>query len=114
MADDDLDPALRRLLGEATAHGDEARRLVADYAKARAPVAPASLALVGDMAEDLASGLIELAELQRAQQSTVPDSGALSVSGPYGWRVSRAPAWLVLALGIVAIVAGCLTYVATH
>jgi hypothetical protein len=29
-------------------------------------------------------------------------------------HVRRAPAWLVLALGVVAIVAACWAYVATH
>jgi hypothetical protein len=116
MADDSTDPSVRRLLGEATAHGDEARRLVADFAKSRAPVGPSPVAaqFSEDFAEEVITGLHELAALQRARQSTVPDSGAMSVSGPGGWHVRRAPAWLVLALGVVAIVAACWAYVATH
>jgi len=54
----------------------------------------------------------------RAELPTVPDSdppgAAISVHGPGGLRVRQAPAWLVLALGIVAIVAACWAYVATH
>ena len=113
---DDIDPTVRRLLGEATAHGDEARRLVADFAKTRAPVGPAPPASTfgEDFAEEVITGLHELAALQRARQSTVPDSEAMSVSGPGGWHVRKAPAWLVLALGIVAIVGACWAYVATH
>ena len=57
-------------------------------------------------------------EQPRAALPTVPDSeppgSAISVSGPGGMRVRRAPAWLVLALGVVAIVAACWAYVATH
>ena len=43
-----------------------------------------------------------------------PPGAAISVHGPGGLRVRRAPAWLVLALGVVAIVAACWAYVATH
>ena len=54
----------------------------------------------------------------RAELPTVPDSSppgaAMSVHGPGGLRVRQAPAWLVLALGIVAIVGACWAYVATH
>jgi hypothetical protein len=52
------------------------------------------------------------------RQPTIPDSdppdSAMSLAGPGGFRLRRAPAWLLLALGIVAIVVAGAAYVATH
>lgn len=122
-----LDPALQRSATETLAHTNEARRMIADLAKSRGVPIPPPPTGFEDIEEEI-TGMNE--RLDRAEQRErdrmptnpevhvhlgKPDSdspnSAMSLRGPGGFSLRRAPSWLILVLGLACIVFAAMAYV---
>jgi hypothetical protein len=125
-----LDPTAKRLGTETLAHTNEARRLIADLAKSRGVTLEPQPTGFEDIAEEITGMHKEVAALAKAERERAREpSGvhvyldksdsespgeAMSVRGPGGIGLRRAPAWLILAVAIVAAVAYVVGQIATH
>jgi len=108
---DDIDPTVRRSLGESAAHNAKARELIADYATNRGAPPPPVPEPNKDFEEELITARHDIEELQRAAKSSqlsvrVPGGSGIRVAGLIGWQVMV----ILVALGAL----GAWAWVQTH
>jgi hypothetical protein len=125
-----LDPAAQRLATETLLHTGEARRQIAELAKSRGTIPEPAPTGFEDIAEEITGMHKEVAALAKAERERAREpSGvhvyldksnsdmpgdAMSVRGPGGIGLRRAPAWLILAVAVVAATAYVVGQIATH
>jgi hypothetical protein len=95
--------------------------MIADLAKSRgvpAPTPDTTLTGFEDIAEEITGMHKEVAALAKAERERARDGdspgNAMSVHAPGGISMRRAPAWLVLAVVIVAAMAYVVGQIAAH
>jgi hypothetical protein len=125
-----LDATAKRIATETSAHTSEARRQIAEFAKSRGVIPEPAPTGFEDIAEEITGMHKEVAALAKAERERAREpSGvhvyldkansdapgdAMSVRGPGGVGLRRAPAWLVLAVAIVAAMAYVVGQIAAH
>lgn len=107
---DELDPTVRRSLGEAAAHNAKSRELIADFAVSRGGPPPPAPEPNNDFQEELITARHDIEELQRAAKSQfsvrVPGGSGIRVAGIVGWQI------MVILVALAAIAAWA--WVTTH
>jgi hypothetical protein len=108
---DDIDPTVRRSLGESAAHNAKTRELITDFATSRGAPAPPAPEPNRDFEEELITARHDIEELQRAAKSSqlsvrVPGGSGIRVAGLIGWQV------MVILVALAAI--GAWAWVQTH
>lgn len=126
-----IDPAAQRMATETLAHTGEARRMIADLAKSRGAPAPAASTGFEGIAEEITGMHKEVAALAEAERARAREpsgvhvyldsqsdsdspKSAMSLRGPGGVGLRRAPAWLILAIAIVAAMAYVVGQIVAH
>lgn len=125
-----IDHTAKRIAAETLAHTGEARRQISEFAKSRGVIPEPPPTGFEDIAEEITGMHKEVAALAKAERERAREpSGvhvyldksnsdmpgdAMSVRGPGGIGLRRAPAWLILAVAIVAAVAYVVGQIATH
>ena len=107
----DIDPTVRRALGESAAHNAKARELLADLATSRGAVPPPAPEPNTDFEEELITARHDIEELKKAAKSSqlsvrAPGGSGFRVAGIVGWQIMV----ILVALGAIAAWA----WVATH
>ena len=108
---DDIDPTVRRSLGESAAHNAKAREMLTDFAASRGGVAPPAPEPNKEFEEELITARHDIEELKKAAKSShlsvrVPGGSGIRVAGLVGWQVMI----ILVALGAL----GAWAWVQTH
>jgi len=107
---DDVDPTVRRSLGESAAHNAKARNLITDFASSRGTASPPTPEPNLDFQEELITARHDIEELQKAarssQLSVRAGANSIRIAGLAGWQVSVV---LIFCAGLAAW-----AWVATH
>lgn len=108
---DDIDPTVRRSLGESAAHNAKAREMLTDFATSRGAVPPPVPAPNNDFEEELITARHDIEELKKSARTSqlsvrVPGGSGIRVAGLIGWQVMV----ILVALGAI----GAWAWVQTH
>jgi len=114
---EDIDPTVRKALGESAAHNAEARRLIAELAASRGVPVPPIPPPNNDFEEELITARHDIEELKRGLAAKpmasnpefslrAPGGSSVRVAGLAGWQVSVV---LIFCAGLIAW-----AWVATH
>ncbi len=108
---DDIDPTVRRSLGEAAAHNAKAREHLTDFATSRGAPPPPAPEPNRDFEEELITARHDIEELQRAAKKSnlsvrAPGGSSVRIAGLAGWQITIV---LIFCAGLAAW-----AWVATH